>query len=115
MNQKDLIKFPWVILVCLITPETPQEVLDKIKAFRESSLKLTPSSMSKEINKMDGKSLSKDNSKNHPALKFMYWQKFCWDTNDLPMGFLMSQMMEKNSKFNFSLIELRSAQKSLIT
>ena len=81
-------------------PETPQEVLDKIMAFRKSSLKLTPFSMSKEVRKMDGKSLSKDNSKNHPALKFMYWQKFCWDTNDLPMGFLMSQMMEKNLKFN---------------
>jgi len=27
----------------------------------------------------------------------MYWQKFCWDTEDLPIGFLMSNMMGKNS------------------
>jgi len=32
-------------------------------------------------------------------LKFMYWQKFCWDTENLPIGFLNTSMMEKRSKF----------------
>ena len=81
-------------------PSASQKVLDQIKAFRESDLKLTPFSMSKELRKMDGKNLSSDQSENRPALKFMYWQKFCWDTDDLPMGFLMSQMMESNSRLN---------------
>ena len=37
---------------------------------------------------MDAKSLSKDSSATfHPALKFMYWQKFCCDTKNLPIGF----------------------------
>ena len=71
-------------------PEIPKEVLDQIEAFRESNIRLTPLSMMREIRQMD-KGVS------HPALKFMYWQKYCWDTVDLPHGFLMSQSMEKMS------------------
>ena len=44
-------------------------------------------SMSKEVRKMDSR-------ETHPALKFMYWQKFCWDTKNLPVGLLNSSMME---------------------
>ena len=39
-------------------PEAPQEVIDKVKAFRESSIKLTPFSMMKEVRKMDGANLA---------------------------------------------------------
>ncbi len=24
------------------------------------------------------------------ATKFAYWQKFCWETEDMPIGFVMS-------------------------
>ena len=78
-------------------PNAPREVIEKIKAFRESSIRLTPFSMMKQVRQMDGKSLSQDISESHPALKFMYWQKYCWDTVDLPTGFLMSTSMEQNS------------------
>ena len=30
----------------------------------------------------------------------MYWQKFCWDTENLPIGFINSSMMEKRSKLS---------------
>ena len=76
-------------------PDVPQDVIDQVKAFRESSIKLTPNSMSKEVRKMDAVS----GQSGHPALKFMYWQKFCWDTENLPIGMLNSMMMEKRSKF----------------
>ena len=78
-------------------PDTPQEVIDKVKAFRESDTKLTVMSMQKEVSQMDGQNLVDDQTRTSPALKFMYWQKFCWDTVDLPIGFLMSNMMAKNS------------------
>tara|TARA_B110000090_G_scaffold55955_1_gene63801 strand:- start:746 stop:1678 length:933 start_codon:yes stop_codon:yes gene_type:complete len=82
-------------------PDVPQEVIDRVKVFRESDLKLTPMSMQKEVKQMDGKNLSKDSSTPfHPALKFMYWQKFCWDTENLPIGFINSSMMEKRSKLS---------------
>jgi len=75
--------------------------LKKVKEFRASNLKLTPMSMQKEVMQMDGKNLSKESSPTfHPALKFMYWQKFCWDTENLPVGFINSTMMEKRSKIS---------------
>ena len=82
-------------------PNVSEEVIDKIKAFRKSDIKLNPISMQKEIRKMDGKNISDDDSPSHPALSFMYWQKLCWDTEDLPIGFMMSSMMEKNSRIKF--------------
>ena len=53
--------------------------------------------MQKQINQLDRKNRSVNKLSASPALKFMYWQKFCWDTEDLPIGFMMSIMMEKNS------------------
>ena len=52
--------------------------------------------MAKEVSKMDSK-------KTHPALKFMYWQKFCWDTKDLPVGLVSSTMMERLSNTKLSM------------
>ncbi len=70
-------------------PDVPQEVIDKVNAFRNNKkIKLTPLSMAKELMKMDKK-------EDHPALKFMYWQKFCWETANIPTGFISSMMMEK--------------------
>ena len=97
-------------------PDTPQEVIDKVKAFRESDRKLTVISMQKEVSQMDGKNLVDDKTSTSPALKFMYWQKFCWETEDLPIGFLMSNMMEKNStlKTIISYLFLRLGLRKLI-
>ena len=72
-------------------PDTSDEVIKKVKDFRKSDLRLTLISMAEEVKKMDL-------VKTHPALKFMYWQKFCWDTKNLPIGLLNSTMMEKRSK-----------------
>ena len=72
-------------------PNTSSEVIKEVEKFRKSNIKLTPMSMAKEIRKMDSGKL-------HPALKFMYWQKFCWDTKNLPVGLLNSLMMEKRPK-----------------
>ena len=96
-------------------PDVSEEVIDKIKAFRKSDIKLNPISMQKEIRKMDGKNISDDDSPSHPALSFMYWQKLCWDTKDLPIGFMMSSMMEKNSRIKFLIyfIFLRTGLRKL--
>ena len=84
-------------------PNVPKEVIDEIKAFKESDEKLTMMGMAKQIRQMDGKSLSEERTwKTHPALKFMYWQKFCWDTENLPVGLLNSFSMERRSKISLS-------------
>ena len=73
------------------TPNTSEEVISEVKEFRDKDLKLTPMTMANEVRKMDS-------GNKHPALKFMYWQKYCWDTINLPVGLLNSLMMEKRSK-----------------
>ena len=72
-------------------PNTSDEVIREVNEFRDSNIKLSLATMVNEVNKMDS-------GKTHPALKFMYWQKFCWDTKNLPVGLLNSVMMEKRSK-----------------
>ena len=72
-------------------PNTSDEVIRDVNQFRESNTKLSLTSMFNQVSKMDS-------GKTHPALKFMYWQKFCWDTKNLPVGLLNSVMMEKRSK-----------------
>ena len=52
--------------------------------------------MAKQIREMDS-------GKTHPGLKFMYWQKFCWDTEDLPIGFIQSMQMDKKSPVSLVL------------
>ena len=37
------------------------------------------------------------------AISFAYWQKFCWETEDLPAGFLLSMMAEKRSKLAMAI------------
>ena len=46
-------------------PDTPQEVIDKVKAFRASDKKLTVMSMQKEVSQMDGKNIADDLSLIH--------------------------------------------------
>tara|TARA_B100000123_G_C25741208_1_gene434176 strand:- start:1882 stop:2973 length:1092 start_codon:yes stop_codon:yes gene_type:complete len=79
-------------------PNISEDIINQINEFRSSKLKLTPLSMMKHLRRMDDKHLSGNSNDFHPALKFMYWQKFCWDTRDLPIGFMMSIMMEKRSR-----------------
>ena len=84
-------------------PNTPQEVIDEVRAFRASNKKITLFSMMKVLKKMDDNSLSGEkNKRNHMATKFMYWQKFTWDTKNLPIGMLNSTMMEKAFKSNLA-------------
>jgi len=84
-------------------PNTPQEVIDEVKAFRESDKKITLFRMQKVVNRMDDNSLSGEKKiKSHAATKFMYWQKFAWDTKNLPIGMMNSIMMEQAFKSKFA-------------
>jgi len=67
-------------------PDVPQEVIDEIKAFRTSNKKISFFTMAKNISKMD--------KTKHFATKFMYWQKFSWESKNMPIGFLNSMQME---------------------
>ena len=77
-------------------PDASEELIKKVKAFREDKIKLTLFSMARQVQQMDGSDNTSEDF--HPALKFMYWQKFCWDTVNLPIGVLCSFQMEKKSR-----------------
>ena len=76
-------------------PNAPQEVIDEVNEFRASNKKISFFGMAKEVSKMD--------KNKHMATKFMYWQKFTWDSENLPIGLINSFQME--SQFRKSPIK----------
>ena len=71
-------------------PDVPEETVREIEDFRAKAPTPTLIEMQKAIGGMsDGQ---------HVASKFAYWQKFCWETEDLPIGFMMSMMMESPAR-----------------
>jgi haloalkane dehalogenase len=74
-------------------PDIPPKVVEEIISFRNSEKKLTLFSMMKEIRKMNG-----IGGKNHDgARRFAYWQKYTWQTPDVPAGIISSSQMEKRN------------------
>ena len=71
-------------------PDAPQSVVEEVEEFRANAPTPTLVEMQRALSGMD--------SGGHPAQKFAYWQKWCWETEDLPVGFIMSMMLEPSSK-----------------
>ena len=69
-------------------PDTPDDVVAEVEDFRANKPTPTLPQMMKAIRR----------GARAQAISFAYWQKFCWETGDLPTGFLMSMMMEQRSK-----------------
>ncbi len=70
-------------------PDVPEEIVRQIEDFRANQPTPSLAQMQKALSGMgDGE---------HTATKFAYWQKFCWEQEDMPIGFMMSMMMESRS------------------
>ena len=69
-------------------PNTPKDVVDKVKKFRSSNKKITLFSVGAALTKWMVKACQLIKRKHHPATKFMYWQKFTWETKNLPIGMI---------------------------
>ena len=69
-------------------PDVPEETVKAVEAFRANDPTPTLIEMQKALGAMPG----------DPARKFAYWQKFCWETEDLPVGFMMMMMLERPSR-----------------
>jgi haloalkane dehalogenase len=78
-------------------PDVPQQEIDKVSAFRASARKLNLFSMSREIAKMNGI------DKNSGVSAFAYWQKYTWETPDLPVGIIASSSMERRNKLSIAM------------
>ena len=70
-------------------PDVPEAVVKDIEAFRANAPTPSLVEMQGALSRMDH---------GNPARKFAYWQKFCWETEDLPIGFMMSMMIERHPR-----------------
>ena len=70
-------------------PDLADDIVKEIEDFRENAP--TPSLISMQ------KAISGMGDRQHSATKFAYWQKFCWENENMPIGFMMSMMMESRS------------------
>lgn len=71
-------------------PDVPETLVNEIADFRANAPTPTLIETQNALRAMD--------SGDHPARKFAYWQKWCWETEDLPIGFMMSMTLEHPSK-----------------
>ncbi|MGF1456233.1 MAG: haloalkane dehalogenase [Alphaproteobacteria bacterium] len=71
-------------------PDMPADVVRDVEDFRATAKTPSLPDMARALGSMDGISAAK---------KFAYWQKFCWETEDLPVGFMMSMSLERRSRF----------------
>jgi haloalkane dehalogenase len=67
-------------------PNVSKSILKEREEFIKSGETPTLYDVYNNLKGMKGK------SPKHQILKFMYWQKYCWDTEDLPVGLLMSMI-----------------------
>ncbi len=70
-------------------PDVPDDIIRQVEDFRANAP--TPSLMAMQ------KALSAMADGGHFATQFAYWQKFCWENEDMPIGFMMSMTMEEQS------------------
>mgnify|MGYP006291767235 CR=1 FL=1 len=62
-------------------PDAPADVVERVRKFRAEARTPTLLEMARAL----------QNVPESRAEAFAYWQKFCWETEDLPVGFIMSR------------------------
>lgn len=98
-------------------PDVPQTVVEEVNAFRNSPQKLNLFSMMRQVRKMNGlgsKTPSPaDTSQTHDPYAsvrlFAHWQKYTWQTRDVPAGIISSSQMEKRNPLAMGLELLMGA------
>ena len=74
-------------------PDVPEEIVRKVREFRTNAKTPTIIEMQKNLSQTD-----KDQ-----GLSFSYWQKYCWETEDIPIGLMMSSFIERRKKLIVAL------------
>ena len=68
-------------------PDVPDETVRQVETFRANAPTPSLAQMQRALGDMQA----------NPATRFAYWQKFCWENDNMPIGFMMSMMMERQS------------------
>ncbi len=68
-------------------PDLPDEVVKQVEEFRANAKTPTLPEMARALQGVP----------DSQATAFAHWQKFCWETEDLPVGFMMSMGVENDN------------------
>jgi haloalkane dehalogenase len=68
-------------------PDGEQDIVERVMKFRATAKTPTLTELTRALKKIP----------DDQAIAFAYWQKFCWENEDLPVGFLMSASLESHS------------------
>jgi haloalkane dehalogenase len=74
-------------------PDLPDDVVAQVRSFRANAKTPTLPEMAQALQDVP----------DAQATAFAYWQKFCWETEDLPVGFMMSMSMEQPPRWRVAL------------
>ena len=69
-------------------PDVDPAVVKEVEEFRANAPTPNLLEMQQALGQMSG----------NPATKFAYWQKFCWETEDMPIGLMMSMMLDRQPR-----------------
>ena len=78
-------------------PNVSASTIERINAFRADPKKITLFSMMKRMRKMNG--FERDSGID----LFAYWQKYTWETADVPAGLIASSMIERRNRLSMAL------------
>ena len=68
-----------------------QQAVERVNAFINDGRRLSFPAMGRAVSRLRGMSGDPDAW----PMGFAHWQKFCWQTEDMPAGFLMEMMIER--------------------
>ena len=71
-------------------PDLPDEVVAEVERFRAEAPTPTLAEMQRALGQMAGS----------PVTQFAYWQKFCWETEDMPIGLMLSMTLGEGSNLS---------------
>ncbi len=74
-----------------LTADLEQHIVDKVMAFRQDGQRLSFRDMAFALSRLG----SVVDEPDAFPMGFAHWQKFCWNTVDIPAGFLMEMMINR--------------------
>ena len=74
-----------------LNADLEQDIIDKVMAFRQDGQRLSFRDMAFALSRLGGVADEPDTF----PMGFAHWQKFCWNTVDIPAGFLMEMMINR--------------------
>ena len=77
----------------------PDDIIQQVTAFRAEAKTPTLPEMTRAI----GRLTRSDAAPFAFVLGFAYWQKFCWETESLPVGFIMESMVHRGTTWRAAL------------